>query len=88
MHHCVYRMGYYKRPESLILSARDRGGNRLETVEVNLNTFSVVQSRGLQNHPTLAHADIIRLVEQNMNLIKRAKSNKIKAVSANAYASL
>ena len=74
MHHCVYRMGYYKRPESLILSARDRGGNRLETVEVNLDTFSVVQSRGLQNHPTLAHADIIRLVEQNMNIIKRAKA--------------
>ena len=57
-------------------------------MEVNLDTFSVVQSRGLQNHPTQAHADIVRLVEQNMNLIKRAKSNKIKAVSANAYASL
>ena len=74
MHHCVYRMGYYKKPESLILSARDRGGNRLETVEVNLDTFSVMQSRGLQNHPTQAHADIIRLVEQNMNIIKRAKA--------------
>ena len=74
MHHCVYRMGYYKKPESLILSARDRGGNRLETVEVNLDTFSVMQSRGLQNHPTQAHADIIRLVEQNMNIIRRAKA--------------
>ena len=74
MHHCVYRMGYYKKPESLILSARDRGGNRLETVEVNLDTFSVMQSRGLQNHPTQAHADIIKLVEQNMNIIRRAKA--------------
>ena len=74
MHHCVYRMGYYKRPESLILSARDREGKRLETVEVNLRTFKVVQSRGLQNQPTMAHSRIIQLVEQNMNLIKRAKA--------------
>lgn len=71
MHHCVYRMGYYKKPESLILSARNREGNRLETVEVNLKTFSVVQSRGLQNQPTLAHSDIIKLVENNMNLIRK-----------------
>lgn len=74
MHHCVYQRGYYKKPESLILSARDRGGNRLETVEVNLDTFSVVQSRGLQNHPTLAHNDIVKLVEANMKLIKKATS--------------
>lgn len=75
MHHCVYRMGYYKKPESLILSARDRNGDRLETVEVSLRTFDVVQSRGLQNSPTLAHNSIVSLVRQNMNLIRKASKN-------------
>ena len=77
MHHCVYKMGYYKRPESLILSARDRKGNRLETIEVNLKKFQVIQSRGLQNHPTSAHGDIIALVEKNMNLIRTAATRQI-----------
>jgi hypothetical protein len=77
MHHCVYKMGYYKKPESLILSARDRGGNRLETVEVNLKRFQVVQSRGLQNNPTSAHGDIVALVEKNMNLIRTAATRHI-----------
>jgi len=72
MHHCVFRMGYYKKRESLILSARDRQGNRLETVEVNLDSYKVVQSRGLQNSYTSAHDEIISLVNKNMNLIRRA----------------
>lgn len=76
MHHCVYDREYYKKPDSLILSARDRGGNRLETVEVSLRTFTVVQSRGLQNNPTTAHAEIVRLIEENMNLIRKAKETK------------
>lgn len=77
MHHCVYKMGYYKKPESLILSARDRWGNRLETVEVNLKRFQVIQSRGLQNNPTSAHGDIVALVEKNMNLIRKAATRQI-----------
>lgn len=77
MHHCVYKMGYYKKPESLILSARDRGGNRLETVEVNLKRFQVIQSRGQQNNPTSAHGDIVALVEKNMNLIRTAARRQI-----------
>lgn len=72
LHHCVYKMDYYKKADALILSARDRGGNRLETVEVNLKTFRVVQSRGLQNQTTGAHGDIIALVEKNMYQIKQA----------------
>jgi hypothetical protein len=77
MHHCVFRMGYYKKRESLILSARDRKGNRLETVEVNLDSFKVVQSRGLQNSCTSAHDEIISLVNKNMNLIRTAARRQI-----------
>lgn len=76
MHHCVFRAGYYKRPDSLILSARDHDGNRLETVEVSLETFKVIQSRAKFNQNSPFHDRIIRLVRQNMNLIaNRARCN-------------
>lgn len=75
MHHCVFAMEYYKRFESLILSARDRAGNRIETVEVNLGSFKVVQSRGVCNSVSAKHDEIVRLVEQNMGLIRRAMLN-------------
>lgn len=72
MHHCVYACGYYKKKESLILSAKDKEGNRIETVEVDLETFKVVQSRGVCNTNTSMHNEIIGLVNQNMNLIRQA----------------
>ena len=71
MHHCVYAAEYFKRPESLILSAKDTQGNRVETIEVSLQTFSVVQSRGVCNKNTPFHEEIINLVNQNMNKIKQ-----------------
>jgi hypothetical protein len=61
-----------KHPDSLILSAKDRQGNRLETVEVNMKTWSIVQSRGLLNDPSERHDEIIELVKQNMNKLKIA----------------
>lgn len=73
MHHCVYDMGYYKKKDSLILTARSTAdGSRIETVEVSLKTFKVVQSRGLQNSNTPYHEEIIQLVNNNINLIKQA----------------
>lgn len=71
MHHCVYQNEYYKRPDSLILSARDLNGNRLETVEISLRTWSILQSRGKYNNPTERHQDIINLVNKNMNKLKK-----------------
>ncbi len=70
MHHCVHTNKYYLKPESLILSARI-GDKRIETVEVNLKTLSVVQSRGVCNQNTEYHERIIGLVKKNINLIRR-----------------
>ncbi len=72
MHHCVYVNEYYKKPHSLILSAKDRQGNRIETVEVNTQTFKVVQSRGVCNQNTPHHNEIINLVNNNMYRIRQA----------------
>jgi len=54
----------------LILTARI-GNKRIETVEVNLKTLSVVQSRGVCNNNTEYHDRIIKLVKKNMNLIRQ-----------------
>lgn len=72
MHHCVHKMGYYKKENSLILSAKDKKGKRIETIEIDLKTFRVVQSRGVNNDNTSHHEEIIRLCNKNMNLIKQA----------------
>ena len=72
MHHCVYSMEYYKKPNSLILSAKDKNGKRIETIEIDLKTFKVVQSRGVCNKNTDKHDEIVKLVRDNINLIKQA----------------
>lgn len=73
MHHCVG--GYYNKPYSLILSATING-KRIETIEVDLNTYELIQSRGLQNKPTEYHDRIVALVEKNLQLIRRLNTKK------------
>lgn len=70
LHHCVFTNNYYLKPESLILSARI-GDKRIETIEVDLKTLNVVQSRGACNQNTEYHDRIIGLVEKNTRLIKQ-----------------
>lgn len=81
MHHCVFGGGYYKKPDSLILTARDRDGKRLETVEVSLCAMTVLQSRAACNGTSPLHAQILALVCDNMYLIRRAKAEADKAVN-------
>lgn len=73
MHHCVFSCGYYGRKDSIVLSARDRMGNRLETVEFSLAEFKVVQSRGVCNSETPYHNQIIKLVNDNAALFAAVK---------------
>lgn len=72
MHHCVYSNGYYKKENSLILSARIEE-KPVETVEVNLGTLRIIQSRGVCNKNTEYHDRIINLVERNIDLIRQRK---------------
>lgn len=70
MHHCVFANGYWKRSDSLILSARI-GDKRIETIEINLKTLDIVQSRGACNQNTEYHDRIIGLVKKNIGLIRK-----------------
>ena len=74
MHHCVYAMGYYdgeRHPDSLILSAKDKEGNRLETIEINTKSWKIIQSRGVCNQNSPRHEDIVRLVANYMPTLMR-----------------
>lgn len=70
MHHCVFANEYYARPDCLILSARV-GGERMETLEVSLDTFEIIQSRAVCNGTSKYHDRIIRLMKDNMWQIRK-----------------
>lgn len=55
---------------TLILSATIEG-RRIETIEVNLDTLKVVQSRGVCNQNTEYHDQIVSLVNANRKLIRQ-----------------
>ncbi|MBO4719015.1 MAG: PcfJ domain-containing protein [Prevotella sp.] len=77
MHHCVFNMGYYKKPESLILSARNKeDGERVETIEVDLQQWAVRQSQGKYNVPSEKHEEIVSLVKGAMPEIKRLSASR------------
>lgn len=53
MGHCVYRMGYYKKKNSVIISARSRKDNtRISTIELGFDStgsVTILQNRGHKN---------------------------------------
>lgn len=75
LRHCVFTNEYYKKPDSLVLSARIEN-KPIETIEISLKTMKLVQSRGLKNDPSEYHDQIINLVRKNINIIQKRKSEK------------
>ena len=71
LRHCIYSNEYYKENDSLIFSARI-GIERVETVQFSLSRMQVVQSRGRFNQFSEHHQQIIKLVNDNAKLIKKA----------------
>lgn len=67
---CVFGAGYYRKEDTLILSARI-GDEIIETVEVDLKTLKVVQCHGKYNKDTKYHNRIISLVNNNAKLIRK-----------------
>ena len=70
LHHCVGQCEYYLKPNTLVFSARIED-KRVETVELSLETFKVLQSRGVCNQSTEYHDRIIKLVSKNVSLIRK-----------------
>ena len=74
MHHCVATNEYYKKKDSLIMSAVDECGNRLETIEISLKTMKVVQCFGMYNKTTDRHQEILDVINGNMKEVIKANS--------------
>lgn len=81
MHHCVYAMGYYdynKRPNCLILSAKDSEGKRLATIEYNTKDFSIVQCRAACNQVPERDEEIRGLINSNKATIQKLVAESIR----------
>jgi hypothetical protein len=69
MQHCVFKCKYYDKPYSLILSARI-GNERIETIEVDLTTYTIRQCYGKRDQFTMYHDRIRDLVNNQMDIIR------------------
>lgn len=73
--HCLFSNKYFEKENSLILSARIND-EPIETIELSLQNFKIIQSRGLENKPTKYHNQIIELVNSNIKQIKKIHFKK------------
>lgn len=78
LHHCVYANGYYKKENSLILSARmiDAPDRPVETIELRLDdNLRIAQCYGDHNHASQWHQEILQLVESGIPQIRKAMAS-------------
>jgi hypothetical protein len=84
LHHCIFTNEYYKKPDSLVLSAR-KDNKPLETIEVSLSKLKVVQCHGACNEPTKYHSTIMELINKNLDKIDKLKRSSRKNVEQRKY---
>jgi hypothetical protein len=73
--HCAFTNSYHTKENSLLLSAY-HNGQPVETIEYNIKTYSISQSRGLENKASKYHSQIISLIEENNDKIKQLCQSK------------
>lgn len=73
MKHCVFSNEYFKKKDSLILSA-SVDGVKIETIEVSLETMEIVQCRGAFNQNSEYHDEILRVMNNNIYQIANRMS--------------
>lgn len=73
LNHCVFRSNYFEKKYSLILSARIKN-KPVETIEVSLKDFKVVQCYGHSNKESKHHDEILNLINKNIPKIKQLVS--------------
>ncbi len=75
LRHCVFTNEYYKKNNSLILSAKFEN-KPVETIEVAIPSLEIVQCRGDKNKVSPHHKQILKLLNQNLYQIKKRIKNK------------
>lgn len=76
LHHCVYANRYYKKENSLIISARV-AGKRTETIELDIKSGKIIQCRGKFNKNSNHHQKIYSLMERNINKFISYGNNQV-----------
>lgn len=71
LRHCVYSNEYYKKKDVLIVGARVKG-KRMETIELDVKTGTILQCRGKCNKSSPYHQDIYELMQKNIHRFTRA----------------
>ncbi|MGC4041940.1 MAG: PcfJ domain-containing protein [Flavobacterium sp.] len=67
--HCVFTNEYYKKQNSLIFSAKV-DGIPTETIQLSLENFEVLQSRGRGNKPSSHNKQILSLINRNLHQVR------------------
>lgn len=80
LRHCIFAPRYYNDRNSLLMCAYSLlTGKPVETAEIRLRSLKVEQSRGFLNKNSTYHKDILSMIDQNMELIRKAyKTKKVK----------
>lgn len=68
--HCVFTNNYFSKPGSICLSARIEN-EPVETIELSLKDFKILQCRGKHNKDSEHHDRIIKLMNKNIRKIKQ-----------------
>lgn len=76
--HCVFENEYFGKPDTLILSARI-DDKPLETIEISLVDFKILQCRGRNNQKSNHHDRIFNLVKTNIRKLRKRNLEKISA---------
>lgn len=67
--HCVFTNEYFKKKDSLLLSARI-DNKPVETIEVSLSKLDIMQCRGMKNNKSHHHKIIMELMKKNLYQIR------------------
>lgn len=73
--HCVFTNEYFKKKDSLLLSARI-DNKPVETIEISLSTMEVAQCRGMKNNNSKHHKIILNLIKKNLYQISSRMKKK------------
>ena len=73
MKHCVNANRYYAKENSICMSAKDKSGNRIATIELSLENFKVLQCQGKNNSIPKYKSEIVKLVERHAGDFRKAK---------------
>ena len=73
LHHCIFERRYYRKQESVCIAVCGDDGEYLEAAEVSVRKWKILQCRGDHNRDSSRHAEIVKLVTDNLKTLKQRR---------------